>query len=189
MTPMQLPLQVVFRNMAPSAAVEAAIRERAEKLETFGERIMSCRVAVELHHHRHQQGNLYHVRVDLKLPGEEIVASREPAEHHAHEDVYVAIRDAFNAVRRQIENHVRRRRGDVKAHATPSHGRVAEIYPDHGKIETPAGEFVYFHRNSVVDTDFERLDIGTEVRFVEETGELGPQASTVHVIGRHHVVP
>jgi ribosomal subunit interface protein len=175
--------------MAPSAAVEAAVRERAEKLKTFGERIMSCRVAVELHHRRHQQGNPYHVRVDLKLPQEEIVASREPAEHHAHEDVYVAIRDAFDAVRRQIEDHVRRRRGDRKTHATLPHGRVAEIYPDHGKIETAEGRIVYFHRNSVVDVEFDQLDIGTEVRFVEEMGELGPQASSVHAIGKHHVVP
>jgi len=186
---MQLPLQVVFRDMEPSAAVEAAVRERAEKLETFGERIVSCRVAVEQHHRRHHQGNLYHVRVDLKLPGEQIVASRAPAEHHAHEDVYVAIRDAFNAVRRRLEDHNRRRRGDVKTHETPSHGRIAELYPDDGRIETPAGDLVYFHRNSVVDADFERLDIGAEVRFVAETGELGPQASTVYVIGKHHVVP
>ncbi len=175
--------------MEPSAAVEAAVRERAEKLETFGERVMSCRVAVEMHHHRHQQGNLYHVRVDLKLPGEQIVASREPAEHHAHEDVYVAIRDAFNAVRRRLEDHVRQRRGDVKTHAPPAHGRIVELYPDDGRIETPAGDLVYFHRNSVVDADFERLDVGTEVRFIAETGELGPQASTVYVIGKHHVVP
>jgi ribosome-associated translation inhibitor RaiA len=77
---------------------------------------MSCRVVIELHHRHHHQGNLYHVRVDLKVPDAEIVASREPAEHHAHEDVYVAIRDAFNAVRRRLEDYIRRRRGVVKAH-------------------------------------------------------------------------
>ena len=149
---------------------------------------MSCRVAVELHHRHHHQGNLFHVRVDLKVPDSEIVANREPSEHHAHEDVYVAIRDAFDAVRRQLEDYVRRRRGVVKEHEAPPHGRVAELYPDHGKIETGDSRLVYFHRNSVVDTNFERLDIGTEVRFVEEMGELGPQASTVHVVGKHHVV-
>lgn len=185
---MKLPLQIVFRNMEPSAAIEADVRERVDKLDRFYEHIMSCRVAIELHHRHHHQGNLCHVRVDLKVPDSEIVASREPSEHHAHEDVYVAIRDAFNAVQRRLEDYIRRRRGVVKAHEAPPHGRVVELYADYGKIETPDGRMVYFHRNSVVGGDFDHLDVGTEVRFVEETGELGPQASTVHVIGKHHVV-
>lgn len=185
---MKLPLQVVFRNMEPSAAIETAVRERADKLDRFYEHIMSCRVVIELHHRHHHQGNIYHVRVDVKVPEAEIVASREPAEHHAHEDVYVAIRDAFNAVRRRLEDYIRRRRGAVKTHEAPPHGRVVELYPDHGRIETPDGRLVYFHKNSMVGGDFDHLDVGTEVRFVEEPGELGPQASTVHVIGKHHVV-
>lgn len=185
---MKLPLQVVFRNMEPSAAVEAAVRERADRLDRFYEHIMSCRVVIELHHRHHHQGNLYHVRVDMKVPDTEIVASREPDEHHAHEDVYVAIRDAFNAVQRRLEDYIRRRRGVVKAHEVPPHGRVAELYLDYGRIETPDGRLVYFHKNSVAGGDFDHLDVGTEVRFVEEQGELGPQASTVHVIGKHHVV-
>lgn len=187
---MQLPLQVVFRNMAPSAAIEANIRVRAQKLEQYYDRIMSCRVVVEQHHRHQRQGNLFHVRVDLKVPDAELIASRDPAEHHAHEDVYVAIRDAFDAVRRQLEDHARRRRGDVKAHAMPAHGRVVELYldADYGKIETPDGRRVYFHRNSVIAGDFAKLEIGAEVRFAEEAGELGPQATTVRVIGKHHVV-
>lgn len=185
---MKLPLQVVFRNMEPSAAIEAAVRERADKLDLFYEHIMSCRVVIELHHRHHHQGNLYHVRVDVKVPEAEIVASREPGEHHAHEDVYVAIRDAFNAVRRRLEDYIRRRRGLVKAHEAPPHGRVVELYPDYGRIETLDGRLVYFHKNSVAGGDFDHLDVGTEVRFVEEQGELGPQASTVHVIGKHHLV-
>lgn len=185
---MQLPLQVVFRNMEPSATVEAKIRERAEQLERIYPHIMSCRVAVEAHHKHHHQGNLYHARVDLKVPDAEIVASRDPGEHHAHEDVYVAVRDAFDAIDRRLEDYARRRRGQVKPHEVPPHGRVAELYPDYGKIETTDGRLVYFHHNSVVDADFAALKIGTEVRFVEEAGELGPQASTVYVVGKHHVV-
>jgi cold shock CspA family protein len=73
-------------------------------------------------------------------------------------------------------------------HETAPHGHVAELYPDYGKIETPDGRLVYFHKNSVVGEDFDHLDLGAEVRFVEEQGELGPQASTVHVIGKHHIV-
>ncbi len=185
---MKLPLQVVFRGMEPSEAIEAKVRERAESLDRFHEHIMSCRVVVEMHHRHSHQGNLFHVRVDLKVPEDEIVASRDPEQHHAHEDVYVAIRDAFDATRRQLEDYVRRRRGVVKEHEAPPHGRVAELYPDYGKIETADGRLVYFHRNSVVGDQFGQLEIGSEVRFVEETGELGPQASTVHIVGKHHVV-
>lgn len=174
--------------MDPSAAIEARIRERAAGLEHYHDQIMSCRVAVEMHHRHHHQGNLFHVRVDLKVPEGEIVASREPAEHHAHEDVYVAIRDAFDAARRQLEDHARRRRGVVKEHAVSPHGRIAELLADSGKIETADGRLVYFHKNSVVDAGFDRLHVGAEVRFVEEMGELGPQASTVHLVGKHHVV-
>jgi ribosome-associated translation inhibitor RaiA/cold shock CspA family protein len=185
---MKLPLQVAFRNMEPSAAVETKIQERAGQLEWFYPHIMSCRVVVEAHHKHHHQGNLYHVRIDLKVPDTEIVASRDPGEHHAHEDVFVAVRDAFDAVRRQLEDYARRHRGEVKSHAVPQHGRIAELYPDYGKIETTDSRLVYFHRNSVVDADFDKLAIGKEVRFAEEVGERGPQASTVHVVGKHHVV-
>lgn len=185
---MKLPLQVVFRNMEPSDAVSAVIRDHVDRLGAFYEHIISCRVVVELHHRHHHKGNLYHVRIDLKVPDAEIVAGREPSEHRTYEDVYVAVRDAFDALRRQLEDHARRRRGDIKSHATVLHGRVAELYLDYGKIETSDGRLVYFHKNSVLDADFSQLKIGTEVRFDEETGELGPQASTVHVVGKHHIV-
>ena len=138
---MKLPLQIVFRNLGPSEAIEAKVRERAEKLEKYYEHIMSCRVVVELLHHHHHQGNLYHVRVDLKVPDSELVASREPDLQHSHEDVYVAIRDAFDSVRRQLEDYTRRRRGQIKLHDMPPHGRVAEIYPDYGKIATADGRW------------------------------------------------
>lgn len=184
---MKLPLQIVFRNIEPSAAIEAKVRERADKLDKFFDRIISCRVVIEEHHRHHHQGNIYHVRVDVKVPGDEIVVSREPPEHHAHEDVYVAIRDAFDAVRRRLEDHARRWGGAVKTHTVMPHGRVAELYPDYGRIETPDGRLVYFHKNSVIEARFGDLEIGREVRFVEEAGELGPQASTVHIIGKHHI--
>lgn len=186
---MQLPLQITFRNMDPSDAVEAKIRERAAKLDHFAQYIMSCRVAIEAPHRHHHTGGLYHVRIDITLPGEEIVVSREPDLHHAHEDVYVALRDAFDAARRKLEDHVRRQRGKVKSHEVPDHGRIHELFPemDYGTIQTPDGREIYFHRNSVLDTEFEKLEVGTEVRFAEEQGERGPQASSVHLVGKHHV--
>jgi ribosomal subunit interface protein len=185
---MQLPLQIQFRNLDPSPAIEARVRERVASLEKYYSPIMSCRVVVEAHHKHHHQGNLFHVRVDLKVPEAELVASREPGEHHAHEDVYVAIRDAFDAIRRQLEDYARRRRGEAKAHEPVPHGRVIELTTDAGKIQTPDGAVIYFHKNSVVGATFDKIQLGTEVRFTQEMGELGPQASTVHVVGKHHVV-
>ncbi len=181
---MQIPLQISFRDMPPSAAVEAKIRERAAKLDRFYDRIMACRVVVEAPHRRHHQGKLFHVRVDLTVPGGELAVSREPARHRAYEDVYVAIRDTFDALQRQLEDYARRQRGALKAHAVPAHARVSRLFPDegYGFIATPDGGEIYFHRNSVLDDAFGRLTIGTEVQFVQEDGEKGPQASTVRVV-------
>jgi len=182
---MRLPLQISFRNMRHSEAVERAIVDRAERLARFSDRVMGCRVVVETRHRRHQ-GNLYHVRIDLTLPGHEIVVGREPVLRHAHEDIYVAVRDAFDAARRRIEDYARRRDDRVKTHESPPRGHVARL--DHGGgygfIGTPDGREVYFHRNSVLNADFDRLDVGDPVRFHEEAGEKGPQASTVRVEGK-----
>ena len=127
---MQLPLQITFRHMDSSDAISARIHERAAELEHFFDRIISCRAVVECRHPRHQQGNLFRVRVDLKVPGNEIVVGRDPAAHHAYEDAYVAIRDAFDAARRVLEDHVRRGRGDVKLHELPDHGRITRLLPE-----------------------------------------------------------
>jgi len=179
---MRLPLQISFRNMEHSEAVERAVVERAERLERFSGQIMGCRVTVEARH-RHQQGNLYHVRVDLTLPGHEIVVGREPALNHACEDVYVAVRDAFDAARRRLEDYARLRNQRVKVHESPPHGHIARLdsAEGYGFIETPDGREIYFHRNSVLNAEFGRLEVGDPVRFHEEAGEKGPQASTVHV--------
>jgi ribosomal subunit interface protein len=187
---MQLPLQLTFRNLDPSPAVEADVREKATKLDQFYDHIMACRVVVEAHHKHHHKGNLYHVRIDLTVPDEELVVSREPHEHHAHEDAYVAVRDAFDAARRQLEDYVRRRDQRMKRHQAPPHGRISQLHPedDYGRIETPDGRDIYFHKNSLLNADFADLEIGTEVRFDEEAGDLGPQASTVKVIGKHHIL-
>lgn len=185
---MQIPLQITFRNMDPSPAVEAKIRAYAKRLERFDPDIVSCRVVVEMQSRHHHQGNLYHVSVDLKTPGVEVASGRGATPHQAHDDVYVAIRDAFDSLRRQLEDQTRRRRGDVKTHGIPPHGRIAVLNPEYGQIESSDGRLVYFHRNSLVDGDFDSLGIGDEVRFVEEAGELGPQATTVHTVGKHHLV-
>ena len=182
---MQLPVQIAFRGMASSDAIEDQVRARVAGLERFYDHIMGCRVVVESPHRRHHQGKLHHVRIDLTVPGEELVVSREPAEHHAHEDVYVAIRDAFDAAQRRLEDHARRQRGAVKAHEPRPRARVCRIFPTkgYGFVETPDGRELYFHCHSVLDGAFKQLAVGTEVEFAEEPGEQGPQASTVRLVG------
>ena len=113
---MQLPLQITFRGIPPSEAVEARIREKASKLDKFNSHIISCRVAVEAEHQHHHQGNLYHIRIDITTPRKEIVVSREHHDRQAHEDVYVALRDAFAAATRQLEDYSRIQRGEIKRH-------------------------------------------------------------------------
>jgi ribosomal subunit interface protein len=113
---MQSPLNISFRNMDPSEAIETRVREKAEKLERLYDRIISCEVVVEAPHRNHQKGKLYDVRINLSVPGDDINVGRTGPQNHAHEDVYVAIRDAFAAAGRQLEDHVRKMRGDVKSH-------------------------------------------------------------------------
>ncbi len=207
---MEIPLKITFRNMPPSRAVEASIREKAGKLESFYDRIMSCRVMVEAPHRHHHKGKAYQVRIDITVPGGELVINRapkrleaaklppsrriekdfserhEPSKHAAHEDIYVAIRDAFNAVGRRLQDYARRQSGAVKAHEPAAQGRVTKIFPEerYGFLETPDGREIYFHGNSVLQPGFEHIALGAEVHFAEEVGEKGPQASTVRVIGR-----
>ena len=207
---MEIPLKVTFRNMPPSKAVEASIHEKAGKLESFYDRIMSCRVIVEAPHRHHHKGKAYQVRIDITVPGSELVINRapkrleaakllplkqsekdlserhEPSKHAAHEDVYVAIRDAFNAAGRRLQDYARRQSGAVKVHEPAAHGRISKLFPEegYGFLETPDGREIYFHDHSVLQPGFDHIAVGTEVRFAEELGEKGPQASTVRVIGR-----
>lgn len=188
---MQTPLEIRFHQMDPSPTIEDRVRAKAAELERFSDQIISCRVVVEKDHRGHRKGNLFRVRIDLGVPGKEIVSNRKGPKDHAHEDIQVAIRDAFNSVTRQLEDHVRQRRGKTKEHETPPHGRVKmiDLSGDFGFIEMADGQEVYFHRNSVVDGSIDRLAIGDEVRVVIAEGEgvEGAQASTVHPVGKHHV--
>ncbi|HEY5617809.1 MAG TPA: HPF/RaiA family ribosome-associated protein [Vicinamibacterales bacterium] len=200
------PVQVTFRNMQPLEALEETIRARAAWLETFYPDIVGCRVLVETPHRHREHGQHIRVRVELSLPGEDVVVSHEPTlhatlkdvegeAHHKDDDIEavhkyaeVAVREAFDAARRRLQDSARRQRADVKTHEAPDHGRVVELGDDHGFIETTDGRRVYFHRTSVLDEGLARLTVGSEVAFVEESGDKGPQASTVRVLGKHHYV-
>lgn len=178
---MQVPLQITIRNIAASEALETHVRDRVAKLEALHGHITSCRVSVEQTDRHQQQGRQFHVGVDLRVPGKQIAVHRDH-----HEDVYVALRDAFDTVKRQLEEFVHLQRGQVKVHATPQHGWVARMQRDegHGFIRTADGRELYFSRENVVHPRFDELDEGTAVQFIEDIGAEGAQAKRVSA-GKH----
>ncbi len=182
---MKVPLQVTFHNMARSDALEGRIRERAGKLDRLHDQIMTGRVVVDLPQPRQRKGKVFHVRIDITVPGRELVVNRDPLLNHAHEDVYVAVEDAFDAMERKLKEHSREIQGEMRWDARENRGIVATLFADdgYGFIETRDGREIYFHRNSVLNSGFDRLRQGMAVRFAEEEGEKGPPASTVEIGG------
>jgi cold shock CspA family protein/ribosome-associated translation inhibitor RaiA len=186
---MQVPLQIVFEGLDSSEALESLIRSEAEKLERIFDRITSARVVVEAPHRKNQPSKIYDVRIHLTLPGgRDVVVDREPGRNRSHDDAAIAVRDAFKAAARQLQDKVKVLRGYVKAHETPPHGRIVRVDEDHGFIAAADGREIYFHRNAVLNDGFDKLEIGAEVRFDESVGAKGPQASTVKPVGKHHIV-
>ena len=187
----QFPIEIGIRNLDHSDYVEADIREKNKELERFYDRIHYLRVIIEAVHRRGHKGHLYRAHITIGVPGKDIVVSRTGLQDHAHEDVYVAVRDSFRAAVRMLEDHVRAARGYVKTHEPPLHGRVARVFPyeGYGFIKTTDGSEIYFHRNSVVDGSMDDLEQGADVRFVlsEDGGVEGPQTSTVKPAGKHHI--
>ena len=181
---MQEPLRIAFRDMEPPLGIEEAVRDRVAWLEGFFDRIIACSVVVEARHRHHRQGRLYHLRIELVVPGREIVIQRDPPEHHAHEDLHVAIRDAFDAARRQLQDYTREMRGDTKQHAPPAIGQISRLFPDYGFLISESGDEIYLHRNAVLGQGFDKLEVGDKVRYVLHEGEgmQGPQASTVFAL-------
>ncbi|MFG0333022.1 MAG: HPF/RaiA family ribosome-associated protein [Maioricimonas sp. JB049] len=181
---MAIPLELSFRNLDHDPVIEQEIHGYVAKLEEFFDRIISCKVVVEAPHQRHRQGNLFQVRIRLAVPRSEIVVDRASGSSPEHEDLHVAVRDAFKSARRQLKDYVHKLRGEVKTHEEPPQGRIVRIIPDegYGFIETPDGREVYFHANSLVDIRFDRIEEGTAVRFSEAPGDQGPQATTVRCL-------
>ena len=184
---MQRSLQMRWRSITPSPGIEDEVRDEVAKLERAFGRITGCAVTLEApsRHHR-QSGSKYRVRIELAVPGGKLVVGRDPPRTWTHGDLYLAIKAAFREARRQLEDHARRIDGRVKAHAPAARARVARLFPEegYGFLETPDGREIYFHERSVLRAAFKRLRRGSTVRYVEEPGREGPQASTVEPIGR-----
>lgn len=178
--------EISFRDMEPSKSLEALIEKRVKKIEKIFSHISACRVIIEAPHKHRLRGNLFHVRVDLSAPQRELVASRDVGVRIAHEQVNVAVRDAFSALQRKLQKHKEKLRVDYHIPDRLPTGVIRELFPydDYGILETSDGREIFFHRNSVVDGQFDTLKVGDEARFHEELGIKGPQASTVH-FSRH----
>ncbi|MBK7857855.1 MAG: HPF/RaiA family ribosome-associated protein [Archangiaceae bacterium] len=160
------------------------IQHEVAELEQNCQRITACRVVVELPHRHHQHGRQYQVKVEVSVPGRMLAVTHTPAEHHNAEDPYAAVNEAFLSMRRQLEDYVRVRQHRVKEHQAPNEGSVAKVLPsdDCGFIAADDGVEVYFHRNSVLDGGWQRIEVGDRVRFHAEQGDKGPQASSVHLL-------
>jgi cold shock CspA family protein len=198
---MSFPVQVTFRNVPASPAIEAWVQKQAEKLETFHQRIVRCRVVIDLAHRHLRRGNRFLVKVLLSVPGGQLTArnlaapvdpeklleaGRKVKKYEIavpQKELRQAIADAFHSAGRQLQDMIRLQRGKVKTHEGVV-AQVVEVFPSqgYGFLETAEGRRVYFHRNSVLHDAFADLIRGAVVRFAEEKGEKGPQATTVQLL-------
>ena len=176
---MQSTLKITSKDFTISDSLQAEIRDKVSKLERFFDDLIDCEIAIEAPVGHHKKGGPYSVRIDMQVKGKELVVSQRP-----NVDLQAAVRDAFDAARRQLEDYSRQTQHKTKTHESTVIARVTKIFPKegYGFIGTPEGRELYFHRNSVLDPGFDRLEVGTDVRFDEEMGEKGPQATTVKAI-------
>ena len=183
---MNRPVEVTFRNMPRIEAIEAVVRRETLKLERYAPRIVGCRVAIERPQRFQQQGNAHRLRLYITgVSRRPVVVTREPLDSDMHEDLRTIVIGAFKAARRQLQSMIQQQRGDTKPPQEPR-ALVVRIFPDegYGFLKTPDGRELYFHRHSVLHDAFERLAVGTEVRFDESEGDKGPQASTVQIVNK-----
>ncbi|SDF92702.1 cold-shock DNA-binding protein family [Limimonas halophila] len=183
-----LPIEISFQNMEPSDFIRRNVMEKANKLQRFADRIVGVRVVIDAPHRHHHKGKTYDVRIDISIPGEDVRVTHQGPKDQAHEDVYVAIRDAFDAAVRRLEDAVRKADPHrVKTHDEPLTGTIRSLFDHYGFIDTSDGREIYFHRNSVAEGDFDELSSGDRVRLVVAYDESphGPQASTVVPLSPH----
>jgi ribosomal subunit interface protein len=180
---MKTPLQITMRDIPHSEALDTHIRSKVEKLEGTLEDIVSCHVVVAVPHKHQHQGKEFNVRIELNVPGSEIVINRDH-----HEDVYVALRDAFDAAKRKLDDYLHRLHRQTKEHEREFVGQVVQLFPEegYGYIGRADGARFYFNSDNVVSPSFANLKVGDEVKFIENASSERLQAKRVSV-GKHHV--
>lgn len=185
---MIIPLEISYRDVEKTEAIDNLIREKAAKLDKVCDHIVSCRVAVEKPHEYVKTGNKYRVRLDISVPpGHSVVVNKEPGRTKMHDPLPTVIREAFKAAERQLRELNKIQREEVKAHPQQEAGAyIKQIFKDegYGFILDLDGREIYFHKNSLVNSDFENLKEGTSVSYFEVQGEKGPQASSVRIIDK-----
>lgn len=185
---MEQPLEITFRDVKRTPALENFIHQEVAKLDKVHHNLIRCRVAVEKPHEHQKSGNPYRVRLEVLAPrSPEIVVTSDPADEEMHRPLESVLKDAFKTVRRRLKKLEARQRGDVKKHPRQELRAVVEkLFPEegYGFIRTIDGQEIYFHRNSVLHEDFDRMEIGTGVNFVKELGKKGPQASSVRIVDK-----
>lgn len=178
------PIQIQFQGMDVSPALRDAIDDDFQKLIRFAPDIISARAIVSLAESRHHQGNRFLVALRIAIPGGELHSGHTARGNRSHEDPFVAARDSFRAMRRQLEDRERKRRGDVKHHQPQPLANILQLDTDHhcGLLVTDDSREIAFHENSLVDANFHHAKVGDRVRFVEVSDGDGPRASTVHLL-------
>jgi ribosomal subunit interface protein len=170
------PVKIVIRDVENSPALEDHLRRKAQRLSQYYNKIHNIHIVVEVPQKHKRNGQLFNVRIDISVPGKELVVNRK-----MDEDVYVAVRDAFDALLRQLETYSRKRRGDVKNHDHANYGHVTRLFPQegYGFILSLDGNELYFSITNVTHPNFDQLTIGDPVQFLGITGPEGWQAHRV----------
>ncbi len=184
---MQVVPQVIFHDVTRSEWVENYIAERVQRLDRFASGITSCRVTLTQEQASQHKGNRYSVLVEVRVPPQHDLAVRKQKEvRDMTTQLPALINLAFGAIERQLKKTAALRRYDEKTHDGQPHGMVERLFDEgYGFIRTVGdNQQFYFHRNSVLHGDFERLEVGTEVRFSPEEGDKGPQASSVQLVAK-----
>jgi cold shock CspA family protein len=185
---MEVPLELTFRSLERDDDIEDLIRSKAEGLKKICHSIVSCRVAVESPHEHQQSGSPYWIRINVRVPpGQDLVVKRTSRDGYLHETLTAVVSSAFDAAYRQLRKLMDKQKGQVKSHPRQEvQALVVQLKADkgYGFIKTREGRELYFHRNSVLNDAFDRLQIGTGVSYVAAEGEQGPEASTVQIVDK-----
>ncbi len=185
---MQIAPEIVYRDVERSEWVESYVLERMRRLDKFAQGITRCHVTLTREQASRQKGNRYSVMVEVRVPPQHDLAIKKEKEiREMRTQLPAVINLAFAAIERQLKKTAALRRYELKDHNDEqSRGIVEQLLADgYGFIRTvDDNRQFYFHRNSVLHDGFERLAIGTEVRFSAEEGEQGPQASSVQIVGK-----
>ena len=179
---MQIEPIISYQNLDHSPVVEDLVRERIEALEKRYDRITGCEVTMDAPQKRKRHGRVFRVRLNLRLPGQDLSVSREVAQGSAQDDLILAVNRAFSAAEKAVKKRKKVMGGvEVKHHAPVLHGKIAELEPElgHGWIRGDDGKMVYFQRDSLTSNDWDQLKTGTRLRFREMEGDKGPYATAV----------